>query len=445
VRARVEAFIADFHAAWRRSGSVPMPTFNPFTAGPDSSFDPMTLVDTAPDFAAWEQELARLVGDHFTPGARTGAEGALSGKPDHDPGAERIVHVEVKRATAVVKSVFPDNNLDNHFTYRLASTDDGWRISKVVHTFTVPDQRLISADEVERLVNQVDAGTAAPDVPADLARGVASLFAAPHDVVDLGTLATSGVLTVHDFGWVSSGFAPLRRRVPPGSYPVELSRDGDGTNVALRLRFSDRNPVTRVAAERVDQDNVISVDAGNVAVLDFLALASCGAAQVEETYQDQLEEILESPGTVFSLTGAEAEAVMVTSGYGDGAYPAYWGVAADGSLTDLVVDFLVNIEDVTSTVRVPWAAGPSTHELLREHQLEVIVEPPTVVFRYRPEAGERVVKEIRVCEPGGDPVAGQGGGVFVQGGVHEQRWTPSATIPDGSTLEVTLSHGYRHV
>ena len=39
-RDRVTAFIADFHAAWLRSGSVPMPSFNPFTAGPDEDFDP---------------------------------------------------------------------------------------------------------------------------------------------------------------------------------------------------------------------------------------------------------------------------------------------------------------------------------------------------------------------------------------------------------------------
>ena len=44
-----------------------------------------------PDFAAWERELAELVDAHFTPGARTGAEGALTRQARPRPGAERVV------------------------------------------------------------------------------------------------------------------------------------------------------------------------------------------------------------------------------------------------------------------------------------------------------------------------------------------------------------------
>ena len=48
----------------------------------------------------------------------------------------------------------------------------------------------------------------------------------------------------------------------------------------------------------------------------------------------------------------------VTSGFGDGAYPAFWGLSKDGTLVDLVVDFLVAVEDVTSTVTLPLQPGP---------------------------------------------------------------------------------------
>ena len=141
VQARVLAFIADFHAAWQRSGSVPMPTFNPFVAGSDTSFDPIAWAQSTPvDFAAWGRELTRLVDDHFTPGARTGNEGALSGKPDHDPGGERILSIDVRRVAADVKTVFPDVNIENHFTYRLVSTDDGWRITRIIHTLAPPEE-----------------------------------------------------------------------------------------------------------------------------------------------------------------------------------------------------------------------------------------------------------------------------------------------------------------
>ena len=47
-------------------------------------------------------------------------------------------------------------------------------------------------------------------------------------------------------------------------------------------------------------------------------------------------------GDVFSIAGGPDDAVMVQAGYGDGVYPVYWGVAKDGTITDLLVDFLVD-------------------------------------------------------------------------------------------------------
>ncbi len=32
---------------------------------------------------------------------------------------------------------------------------------------------------------------------------------------------------------------------------------------------------------------------------------------------------------------------MFHTGYGDGIYPAYWGIAEDGSVSSLVIDFIV--------------------------------------------------------------------------------------------------------
>jgi hypothetical protein len=342
-RDRVTAFIADFHAAWLRSGSVPMPSFDPFAAGPGDAFDPQAWAQqqSMPDFAAWERELTDLVGQHFTPGARTGAEGTLSGKPDHEPGQERIVDVQVRRSRAEVHTVHPDVNHENHFVYRLAAADDGWRIAKIVRSSAAPGVPLIPRAEAERLVaaRRVDAEPAA--VSEQLAEGMTGLFSGRFEVVRVGEVTTSGMLTAHDLGWVRFDVAPFHREVPPGTYPVDLARDADGTNVALRIRIRDDEAVTRVPAERVGTGSVVSVDAGNVAVLDFAALAACAESHVEEVCVDLLGSIGTS-GEVFSLTGGAPDAVVVASGHGDGAYPAFWGLSAEGAVTDLLVDFLVH-------------------------------------------------------------------------------------------------------
>ncbi len=445
-RDRVTAFIADFHAAWLRSGSVPMPSFNPFTAGPDADFDPQKWAQeqSMPDFAAWERELAALVDAHFTPGARTGAEGALSGTPDHDPAHERVVSVEVRRTRGDVHTVFPDVNHENHFVYRLAASDDGWRIDKIVRSSAPPGTPLVARADVERLLASREPDRESRPVSRELAAGMAGLFSDRFEVVALGSLTTTGVLTAHDLGWVRFDVAPFHRQVPAGTYPVEMARDADGTVIAVRVLFSDQEAATRVPAERVGTGNVVSVDAGNVAILDFAALTSCTEAQVEEICADRLEALGRS-GVVLSLTGAATEAVLVSSGVGDGAYPAFWGLAADGSVTDLVVDFLVAVETVTSTVVVPWQSGPVGHPALTDVRLEVRDSADGVVFRHLTESEPTTLSEVRVLDASGLPLPGSGGGTFVQGGWSERQWRPETAVPADATIEVTLDHGYRHV
>jgi Protein of unknown function (DUF4241) len=144
--------------------------------------------------------------------------------------------------------------------------------------------------------------------------------------------------------------------VRAGTYRVEVSTVA-GTNVALRLLISEAPAVSWHPAEVARGSNIIGVDAGNVAILDLATLVSCGAQQVEELFQEQSLRLLEGAGTVFSLTGDVSDAVMVTSGHGDGAYPCYWGVAEDGTIASLVVDFLVLAEDRVRVIAVPLAAG----------------------------------------------------------------------------------------
>ena len=146
-------------------------------------------------------------------------------------------------------------------------------------------------------------------------------------------------MTVHDFGWVSADLAPFSQRVPAGTYPVSVSHRADDVNMALRVHFADKPTARWVKAARVGSDNQVIVVAGNVVVLDFAPMPTCRKEWIEELYQDHL---MASDGDVFSIAGGPDDAVMVQAGYGDGVYPAYWGVAKDGTITDLLVDFLVD-------------------------------------------------------------------------------------------------------
>lgn len=423
-----------------------MPSFNPFTGEGGPEFDPQAWAQAqpVPDFGAWERELAALVEKHFVAGGRTGAEGALSGKPAHDPAGESILSVDVRRSRADVHTVLADDSTHRHYTYRLVEADDDWRIAKVLHTPAPPVTPLVPDAEVARLLAAMEPEPASEPASDDLASGMSAYFSGRFEVTDLGVMTTSGVLTAHDFGWVRFDVAPFHRRVPAGTFPVAVARDDDGTNLAVRVRFSDQEPLTRVPALRVGTGNVVSVDAGNVAILDFAALSSSTQVRVEEIHQAQGEGSAPRD-QVFSLTDSESDAVIVQSGYGDGAYPAFWGVAADGSVVDLLVDFLVAVEDITRVATVPWLPGRATHPDLEPHDFEVIEEADRIVFRFREQGESTGVGEVRLLDATGDPVPGRGGGTFVQGHVTERSWLPDGPVPQGAVIEVTLHAGYRHV
>ncbi|MHA7297344.1 DUF4241 domain-containing protein [Pseudarthrobacter sp. MDT3-1] len=197
---------------------------------------------------------------------------------------------------------------------------------------------------------------ALPDLPAQLELDIPGLFTAgrvvapfgepaPLEVLHLGKLTcASGVLTVLDLGSVDAHFVPLARRIMPGTYAVEVATAAEMT-VAVRLLLSEAPAVNWHPAEFTDGAHGVGVDAGNVAILDVGSLVECQAQRVEAMFQEHVERLMETPGTMFGLAGEVLDAVMVSSGYGDGTYPCYWGLAADGSLTSLVVDFRVLAEN----------------------------------------------------------------------------------------------------
>ena len=134
-------------------------------------------------------------------------------------------------------------------------------------TMTPPAAPVMDPDEHAALLAEVSAETVVRRPSGDSIEGLEALFAPPLAVAGLGSIRTSGVITVHDFGWLQADLAPFEQRVPPGTYQVSVARDADGTNVALRLELADLPTARWIPADRVGSDNTIIVDAGNVALL----------------------------------------------------------------------------------------------------------------------------------------------------------------------------------
>ena len=317
-RERVTAFIADFHEAWSTAGR------------PGSTFE------------EWDAELAALAAAYFVGGSTLGDEGALSSNPSHDPDDEVVTGIVVTGDTASVRTALLNSQSEYYYDYRLRRVAGAWRIERLLMTLDPPTAPVMDPAKHGALLAEVSAETVVRDQSGGSGKDLAALFAPPFTVAELGSIRSSGVMTVHDFGWVHAELAPFEQRVPPGTYPVSVSRRADGTNMALRLQLADLPASRWIEADRVGFDNTIIVDAGNVALLDFTTMPPCRNEWIEELYQDRIAGDQRPSGTVFSVAGDVDDAAFVTSGYGDGGYPAYWGVAADGTITDLVVDFLVS-------------------------------------------------------------------------------------------------------
>jgi hypothetical protein len=311
----VEAFIRDYYRAWERAGK------------PGSTFE------------VWDAERAALATTYMVDeGAFALDEGGLGWPANHDPQQEEISSVSVTGDLALVQSEVR-RSPERFYSYLLTRVGELWRIERTTLTLDPPTAPVLDPRAHAALLDRVAAETKLQGDPGRAPSGIDELFASSVRVERLEPITTSGVMTVHDFGWVGVDLAPLSQRVPAGTYPVFVSHRADGVNLALRVQFTEKPTARWVEAARVGSDNQVIVDAGNVVVLDFVTMPRCRNEWIEKLYQDHL---MATGGDVFSIGGGPDDAVMVQAGYGDGVYPVYWGVAKDGTITELLVDFLVD-------------------------------------------------------------------------------------------------------
>lgn len=243
-RELVTAFIADFHEAWKRSGRI------------------------GGSFEEWDAELAALASAYFVAGAAVGDEGALGSNPSHDPDDEDVTSVVVTGDAASVRTSLLSFQSDSYYDYRLTRVAGAWRIERLLMTIHPPTAPVIGPAKHAELLAGVSTETVVRHPSGGSGKELAALFAPPFTVAGLGSIKTSGVIAVHDFGWVNFDLAPFEQRVPPGTYGVSVARRADGMNLALRLQLADLPASRWIEADRVGFDNTISVDAGNVALLD---------------------------------------------------------------------------------------------------------------------------------------------------------------------------------
>lgn len=136
-------------------------------------------------------------------------------------------------------------------------------------------------------------------------------------------------LTVVDFGYEATMLEPLERRVTPGSYAVDVAIASDRC-AAMRIILGPGEPVSWHPAVSPDGGHVAGVDAGNIAVLDLPTYAGASVRDKERAYDDFTLNPAQDSGLLLAFDGRPPIGAVSSSGWGDGAYPVYWGADAQG-------------------------------------------------------------------------------------------------------------------
>jgi hypothetical protein len=149
---------------------------------------------------------------------------------------------------------------------------------------------------------------------------------------------------------------PFHAMIPPGRYPVRASvasfaKSHDQRIAYVLLRLGTQEPVRWELATQAGQDISsleegqffdYAVDAGTACLMDIDAAAGLQRRfDADHGYAESLIQDFFSHEdlnvTLNPLTGANA--IMFSSGWGDGFYASYWGYDAGDSMVCLITDF----------------------------------------------------------------------------------------------------------
>lgn len=353
---RVAAFQTDYLTVWREAAPL-------FERDEDGERDWSA-------FDRWRELTAGLDERHALPGTSLGLGNSFSGQPEYDPAAESVTTATEDGDRALVQTT-RDGGFGIRFReYELARRDGDWRIDRIGDYFEDPSGPFCPPARLAELTAGVGPATPVRPLPAAESRiDVGALFV-ERDVVDAdgevsrievrpagSVLSPSGVLTVVDFGYDAAQLHALERAVPPGRYAVD-NAVAFGRTAALRVTVAPGDPVSWHPACDAQGGYVHGVDAGNLGVFDLPAYAAVSIRDKERTYDRWAMRFEPGRAHLLDFGGGQPIGVVCDSGWGDGAYPAYWGADAEGGTVQLVLDFLVLSRAVEEEVSLPWADGP---------------------------------------------------------------------------------------
>ncbi|WP_236207279.1 DUF4241 domain-containing protein [Pseudomonas tohonis] len=152
---------------------------------------------------------------------------------------------------------------------------------------------------------------------------------------------------------------PFTQPVPKGRFPLQLAiaRIGDDERVAFARIVFAPGPATRweMALVNGQDPNTLGpdeffgygVDSGTGGFMDAAALRSYEARrdQEGEAFDErlfaELDKTYQHTRSWYLLPTDAGNVAFFSSGYGDGAYPSYFGYDANGRLVAVVTDFLL--------------------------------------------------------------------------------------------------------
>jgi hypothetical protein len=354
VQQRVEAYIRDWYNLWKGCQSD-SPGFS------------------SAHYEKWKICVSKLSEEHWVAACTDNGFGNV---PDHHPEKEIVQHVDVSDEIGTVETCYAGYYRDTpaYFEYRLVMDDGNWRISSVRQLFGAKDDPPVyEGEKLESIMARV---TKTPPLPAPelgdepncellfkhgcVVHGTLMDEPCPIVVKKVGKLSLpSGAIVARDFGYSpsDSDAVPLSLGFTPGEYDVELCQLKRDVG-AIRILFNSpgTGPFTYRRAVRLGcEHSSIGVDAGNVAICDARAYLNRNRRSHDKDYDRRLASSSTKDAVFLNLKDAHLpNAVVVSSGHGDGGYPAYWVFNERDELIALVVDFLVAAQFKKRTVRMQW-------------------------------------------------------------------------------------------